>query len=133
MSFKRYGAREIGRWIDRNVAQARRLYELCVANPAFEPASEPSMSAICIRYRAGDLDERSSAQLHREVARLIEESGRFWISTTVLKGRHWFRINPVNFRTRLEHIEGLFELLGVLCERVARVLTATSSPRPARS
>ncbi|MBI4521259.1 MAG: aminotransferase class I/II-fold pyridoxal phosphate-dependent enzyme [Gemmatimonadetes bacterium] len=122
MSFKRYGAREIGRWIDRNVAQASRLYELCVADPAFEPATEPTMSAICIRYCAGDLDGPRSAQLHAEVARRVEESGRFWISTTLLKGKSWFRINPVNFRTRMEHMDGLFDLLRRECQDVARSL-----------
>ena len=29
-----------------------------------------------------------------EVVRRIEQSGRFWITTTLLKGRWWFRINP---------------------------------------
>jgi hypothetical protein len=49
------------------------------------------------------------------VARRIEQSGRFWISTTELKGKTWFRINPVNFRTRQEHMDQLFDLLASEC------------------
>jgi len=54
----------------------------------------------------------------------VEQSGRFWISTTELKGRTWFRINPVNFRTREEHVEELFALLGKECRAELRQLIA---------
>ena len=115
MSFKRYGARQIGDWIDNNVRQARHLYELADRHPDFEPASRPPMSAICIRYKGAGLDEPASKKLHADVAQRIEQSGKFWISTTELKGKTWFRINPVNFRTRQEHMDQLFALLREEC------------------
>jgi glutamate/tyrosine decarboxylase-like PLP-dependent enzyme len=108
MSFKRYGARQIGEWIDNNVRQARFLHNMAANSGDFEAASTPPMSAICIRYKDAE-------HLHAEVARRVEESGRFWISTTGLKGKNWFRINPVNFRTREEHMEQLFALLREKC------------------
>jgi glutamate/tyrosine decarboxylase-like PLP-dependent enzyme len=115
MSFKRYGARQIGDWIDNNVRQAKHLYMLAAQDPEFEPASIPPMSAICIRFRGAALSEAESKSLHAEVAQRVEQSGRFWISTTELKGKTWFRINPVNFRTREEHMEKLFALLQHEC------------------
>ncbi len=116
LGFKRYGTRQLGRWIDANVRHARRLYDLALAHPDFEPALRPPMSAVCVRYtRAVESEDRSS-RLHAEVARRVEESGRFWIATTALKGRTYFRVNPVNFRTREEHMDGLFELLVRECE-----------------
>jgi len=111
MSFKRYGARQIGEWIDNNVHQARHLYSLAENHPEFEAASAPPMSAICIRFKNAGLSETESKALHAEVAQRVEQSGRFWMSTTELKGKTWFRINPVNFRTRQEHIEQLFAML----------------------
>jgi aromatic-L-amino-acid decarboxylase len=117
MSFKRYGAEQIGRWIDANVDQAQHLYERVREHPSFEPAVRPPMSAICIRYRGeGDMGEEELSRLHAEVARRVEEDGRYWISTTELKGKTWFRINPVNFRTRREHMDGLLQLLETECE-----------------
>jgi aromatic-L-amino-acid/L-tryptophan decarboxylase len=115
MSFKRYGARQIGEWVDNNVRQARHLYSLVVSHPEFEAASNPPMSAICIRYRGADPDEAKSKELHAQVVRRVEQSGKFWISTTELKGKTWFRINPVNFRTRTEHMEQLLTLLEQEC------------------
>jgi aromatic-L-amino-acid/L-tryptophan decarboxylase len=118
MSFKRYGADEIGRWIDRNVGQARYLYERVMESDDFEAACQPVMSAICIRWRSPGVEEAIAGPLHADVVRRIEESGRFWMSTTALKGRTWFRINPVNFRTRIEHMDQLLELLRSECRRV---------------
>ena len=115
MSFKRYGARQIGEWIDNNVRQAKHLYGLAEKDPEFEPASIPPMSAICIRYTGAKLNEAKAKDLHAEVAQQVEKSGRFWISTTELKGKSWFRINPVNFRTRQEHMDELFALLKQEC------------------
>jgi len=113
MSLKRYGAAEIGRWIDANVRQAERLYSLVERHPDFEAAARPPMSAICIRYCGGKPED--SARLHAEVVRRVEQGGRFWISTTELKRRTWFRINPVNFRTRQEHMDDLMALLENEC------------------
>src|SRR5262249_54591299 len=114
-SFKRYGARKIGEWIDNNVRQAKYLYALAEKDPEFEPASIPPMSAICIRFKGAQLGEGAAKDLHAEVAQRVENSGRFWMSTTELKGKTWFRINPVNFRTRQEHMEELFQLLQQEC------------------
>jgi glutamate/tyrosine decarboxylase-like PLP-dependent enzyme len=124
--FKRYGAAAIGRFVEANVEQARRLYDLAEADPEFEGAVRPAMSAVCVGYRGDGLEEDMLARLHAEVVRRVEESGRFWITTTRLKGRPWFRVNPVNFRTRLEHMDQLFELLQAECGRAADELRRRS-------
>jgi len=118
MSFKRYGTRQIGEWVDGNVRQAKHLYSLVAERPDFEAASEPPMSAICIRYRGAGLSEAESRRLHAEVVRRVEQSGKFWFATTELKGKMWFRINPVNFRTRTEHMDQLMEFLERECHSV---------------
>jgi glutamate/tyrosine decarboxylase-like PLP-dependent enzyme len=118
MSFKRYGASQIGEWIDNNVRQAKHLFSTVAKHPEFEAASDPPMSAICIRYKGANLDEVESKELHAEVARRVEQSGKFWFSTTELKGKSWFRINPVNFRTRTEHMDQLLAWLVQECNAV---------------
>lgn len=118
MSFKRYGTAQIGEWIDNNVQQARHLYSLVEKDAEFEVASVPPMSAICIRYVGNGAERIDEKQLHAEVADRVEKNGKFWIGTTELKGKMWFRINPVNFRTRQEHMDQLLELLRVECREV---------------
>src|SRR5580693_530187 len=127
MSFKRYGASQIGEWIDNNGRQAKHLYSMVAGNPEFEAASAPPMSAICVRYRSADPEEVQSKELHAEVARRVEQGGKFWISTTELKGKAWFRINPVNFRTRTEHMDQLLALLEQECHSVVQRRGLTSN------
>jgi len=120
LSFKRYGAEQIGDWVDANVDQARHLHERCVREGFFAPAVWPPMSAICIRYAERALAEEALAPLHAEVAHRTALSGRFWIATTSLKGKSWLRINPVNFRTRREHLDELYDFLLAECRKLAK-------------
>jgi glutamate/tyrosine decarboxylase-like PLP-dependent enzyme len=120
LSFKRYGTKEIGSWIDANVDLAERLHELCAKSDDFVSAVRPRMSAVCVRYAPKGLEEAESARIHRRVAREIEKQGKFWFSTTELKGKSWFRICPVNFRTRPEHIDELFATLRRECPRARK-------------
>ena len=115
MAFKRYGADQIGRWIDANIEQAERLFELCEQCDDLRPLHKPLMSGICVRYDPGGVDEERLARVHRLVARRIEQQGRFWLSTTILKERYAFRINPINLRTRREHMDELYETLRREC------------------
>ena len=70
----------------------------------------------------GDLDEAAIGRIHHEVARRIEQGGRFWFGTTLMKDKWWFRINPVNFRTTIAHMDELFETLKRECGEVSRHL-----------
>lgn len=122
MSFKRYGTKQISRWIDANIDQAEHLYKLCKDERILRPAVYPQMSAICIRYDSDKLSPSEIELLHSEVAKKAELSGKFWISTTSLKGKLFFRINPVNFRTRLKHIDELYNFLKKECRELEEKL-----------
>jgi glutamate/tyrosine decarboxylase-like PLP-dependent enzyme len=119
MSFQRYGTKEIGRWVDANVEHALRMHELAQASPRFESVVRPVMSACCVRYLPErDLSEDQERRLHHLAVERVEKSGEFWIGTTFLKGKTWMRACPVNFRTTLEHMERLMELLDRECRAI---------------
>jgi aromatic-L-amino-acid/L-tryptophan decarboxylase len=123
LSFKRYGARQIGAWVDANVEQAKLLAALARERGRLHAAAEPRLSAVCLRFEDPRLRPADEERLHALVARRLEDAGRYWITTTRLKGRASFRINPVNFRTRREHIEGLLDALLAACDRVVEEST----------
>ncbi len=126
MSFQHYGKQQIGEWIDNNVQQAKHLHELALQEDIFESATEPMMSAVCLHYKTGSLTTEQSKQLHYEVAARIERGGKFWFATTEMKGKTWFRINPVNLNTTIQHMEELYSLLKNTCFEVkAEIVKAT--------
>lgn len=114
-SFQHYGKDQIGKWVEDNIAQAKHLHNLAVNSPDFESATEPTMSAICIRYKGKGLAKETLSTLHYEVAARIEKEGQFWFATTELKGKTYFRINPVNIHTTIETMEALFSTLREYC------------------
>ena len=118
MSFQHYGKTQIGEWVDQNIDQAKHLHQLVMAENIFESATEPLMSAICIRYKSGDLNKQQLSKLHYDVASRIENEGQFWFATTEMKGKTWFRINPVNIHTTKQHMEELYEVLKRTCREM---------------
>ena len=117
MSFQHYGKDKIGEWVDNNVEQATHLHNLVVNSNDFESATQTRMSAICIRYKNENLSNQELTKLHRDVAARIEKEGLFWFATTELKGKTWFRINPVNINTTIETMEALFKTLQEYCAK----------------
>ena len=59
MSFKRYGATQIGDWIDNNVRQAKHLYSLVVTHPEFEAACRTAV--VCDLYSISRCGPRPGA------------------------------------------------------------------------
>ncbi|MFL5772412.1 MAG: pyridoxal phosphate-dependent decarboxylase family protein [Flavisolibacter sp.] len=118
MSFKHYGKKQIGEWIDSNIEQAKYLDELVRDESIFQSATEPQMSAVCIRFLSDGMNEQELRKLHHKVASEIEKEGKFWFATTEMKGKTWFRINPVNIHTTKNHMEELYSLLKEKCTHV---------------
>jgi aromatic-L-amino-acid decarboxylase len=117
MSFQHYGKSKLGAWVDDNIRLAKKLHELAVNGEDFISATEPQMSAVCLHYKTPGWNEEKNKQLHFSVAERIEREGKFWFATTIMKGKTWFRINPVNIYTRDEHIESLFTTLAAYCRQ----------------
>ena len=63
------------------------------------------MSAICIRFNDTGLNDAESKDLHAEVAQRVERTAASGYPPPNSKAKPDFRINPVNFRTRQEHME----------------------------
>ncbi|HWJ90327.1 MAG TPA: aminotransferase class I/II-fold pyridoxal phosphate-dependent enzyme, partial [Flavisolibacter sp.] len=122
MSFHHYGRQRIGEWIDSNIDQAKLLHRLAMAENIFESATEPAMSAVCLRYKAEGLTREQERKLHYDVAGRIEKKGEFWFATTEMKGKTWFRINPVNIHTTETHIRELYAALVATCREIEGVM-----------
>jgi aromatic-L-amino-acid decarboxylase len=118
MSFHHYGKTQIGGWVDQNIDQAKYLHDLVTSENIFESATEPVMSAICLHYHPEDFTKEQSGSLHYQVAAQIEKEGTFWFATTEMKGKTWFRINPVNIHTTKQHMQSLYGVLKRKCREV---------------
>jgi len=126
VSFHHYGKTKIGEWIDNNIGHAKHLHHLAIGDGHFESATEPLMSAVCLHYKTPELGNEQNKRLHFAVTEKIESEGHFWFATTIMKGKTWFRINPVNIYTTMNHMDELFKTLQAYCQEEEKRLSKSA-------
>jgi glutamate/tyrosine decarboxylase-like PLP-dependent enzyme len=95
-----------------------RYFHTRVAELGYETGPYPELSVSTYRWRSslGDADACNAAIVER-----IHADGRVFVSSTRLDGRYTLRMAALSFRTRLETIDLLLELLAEGARAVERV------------
>jgi len=87
---------------------ARHFHEQISATPNFEAGPYPDLSIVTFRYRPqrGDANE-----FNRRLLAAVHEDGGVFITSTQVEGAFTLRMAALNFRTHLEQIDYLLDLL----------------------
>ena len=113
MSLKAYGVDKHAAMIEQNMQQCEHLERLICHHPQLELLTPRSMNIVCFRFVGGDERLRDDAaimnKLNREIVIAIQESGRFVVSGTVLRGSYAVRIANTNHRSRMKDFDALVE------------------------
>src|SRR5215218_5542563 len=118
MAFRVHGAVQYRAWIERTLANARRLTDLVAAAPGFELLHEPQLSTVCFRHvppGVADVDAHNV-----ELARAMMRDGRIFLAPAAVDGRACLRACFVNFRTTPEEVALVLEVAAELGGRAAR-------------
>lgn len=99
------GAAAIVEPLERVTALTRYLYDRLAASDDFEPVHAPDLNILCFRRRGFD-DKQTAAVRER-----LNQSGRAWITTTVLRGERVLRVTMMNPRTTEADIDAMLEAL----------------------
>lgn len=98
LAFRVHGAEAFRGAIDRNIAEARLMYDLASADAEFRTREHPPQLSITpIQHLVPgcpDTDEHNAA-----LCRAIQEDGRVYLSPAVIDGEIWLRPCFTNFRT----------------------------------
>jgi aromatic-L-amino-acid decarboxylase len=103
--------------IRAHVALAADLADRVRADAAFEPAAEPTLALVCLRVVTGagpDADDAAS----REVLERVNDSGRAFLTHTVVDGRYVIRVAIGSVTTQAEHVDQLWEQLSTEAAQV---------------
>ena len=118
LSLQHAGATAYREMIRGDIGLARHLYELAMAHPELEAITH-NLSITTMRYipmdlRAGIGSEETEAYLNRLNQLLLtylEKSGEAFASNAQIKGKYALRFCIVNFRTSIDDIEEIPQLL----------------------
>jgi aromatic-L-amino-acid/L-tryptophan decarboxylase len=109
LAFRAHGAQAIRGAIERNLGQARLLYEEVGRHDDLEPlCGEPQLSVVPFRHvpaGVADLDDHNARLVQR-----LQEDGRVWIAPARVDGTVCLRPCVVNYRTTDEDVRALVEL-----------------------
>jgi len=107
MMLKHHGVDAFGRLIDQNIAQARYLADLVMADPVLDLMAPTTASVVCFRFDPSGLEEDALRILNAEVLLRLQESGLVVPSETILRGRYCLRAAFCNHRTNRSDVEAL--------------------------
>jgi L-2,4-diaminobutyrate decarboxylase len=109
---RHYGLDHIARLQEQTIANARALHERLDAAADFEPTHAPDSNILCFRHLPAAWQKRPAKELDALQGRLRDaynESGRGWITTTVLGARRVLRVTLMNPATTDRHLDSLID------------------------
>ena len=96
-----------------------RIFHERVQALGFEVGPEPDLSVSMFRWIPRDGSDAN--EFNRHLLQKILADGRVFVSTTTIDGTFWIRCAVLCFRTHLDHVEALLDVL----ERETKSTTAT--------
>jgi aromatic-L-amino-acid decarboxylase len=109
LAFRAHGAAQFRAAIERNLSEARLLYdEVERADDLESSGRPPQLSVVPFRHRpdgVADLNAHNQA-----LAEALQADGRVYLSSALIDGEVWLRPCFVNFRTTEEDVLALLEV-----------------------
>lgn len=109
LAFRVHGANEFRAAIQRNLNQARSMYEIASAAADFETMGQaPELSIVPLRHVIAGCP---NPETHNSaLAKAIVADGRCYVSPAVIDGAHWLRPCLTNMRTTDADVEAFIEV-----------------------
>jgi aromatic-L-amino-acid decarboxylase len=116
MAMRAHGAGAFRDAIERNLSEARLLFETVTARPDFEALGEPKLSIVPFRHTPSGVPDVN--EHNQRLADALQADGRFWIASALIDDEVWLRPCFVNFRTTEEDVLALVDVAAELGERL---------------
>jgi glutamate/tyrosine decarboxylase-like PLP-dependent enzyme len=116
LPLKLFGLAAFRAALEEKLLLASYFHSRLAETPRWVVGPEPDLSIVTYRYRpeTGDAND-----FNRRLLEAVVRDGRAVISGTELAGVYTLRRAVLHYRTHLDHIEGLLEVLTREAERLA--------------
>ncbi len=113
--------------IRRDLAHAQWLKNQVDDDPRWERLAPVYLQTVCMRHRPpGVTDEGQLARHNQEIARRINESGKAYLTPSMVKGKQLLRISIGAESTERSHVAALWQEL----QSTARLVCEQCPPQP---
>jgi aromatic-L-amino-acid decarboxylase len=106
-----YGIEGLQEKIRYHINIAARLSEMILKEPDFEILAPVVICVICFRYKPSGLKEDQINLLNEKLNHLLNDSGKIYLSHTVLNNKYTLRMVTAQTNVTLEHVEKAWDLI----------------------
>jgi glutamate/tyrosine decarboxylase-like PLP-dependent enzyme len=115
LPLKLFGLRPFRACLEEKLLLARYFHEELGKVPGFEMGPPPDLSVVTYRYRPAHGDPDA---FNRALLRAVHDDGKVFVSSTVLDGHYTLRLAALHFRSHLDEVDYLLELLRYQARRL---------------
>jgi aromatic-L-amino-acid/L-tryptophan decarboxylase len=100
-----YGVEGLREKIREHIGIAKRLSEMIVAENDFEILAPVLLSVVCFRYKPAGYTENQINHINEKLNHLLNDSGKIYLTHTVLNGKYTLRMVTAQTNVTLKHVE----------------------------
>jgi aromatic-L-amino-acid decarboxylase len=100
-----YGTEGLREKLRYHIEIAFKLSGMISAEPDFEILAPVTICVVCFRYRPAGCDEKQINSLNEKLNHQLNDSGKLYLSHTVLEGKYTLRMVTAQTNVKLTHVE----------------------------
>ena len=109
-----YGTEGLRKKIRQHILFAAKLKEMILNEPDFEILAPVVINVVCFRYHPSGYDENRLNSINEKLNHLLNDSGKIYLSHTVLNGKYTLRMVTGQTNVTFEHVEKAWNLIKVM-------------------
>ncbi len=106
-----YGVEGLREKIRYHISIAARLADHISEEPDFEILAPVTINVVCFRYKPAGADETTLNMLNEKLNHLLNDTGKIYLSHTVVNGKFTLRMVTGQTNVTLEHVEKAWVLI----------------------
>jgi aromatic-L-amino-acid decarboxylase len=106
-----YGVEGLREKVKEHIRIASRLSEMILAENDFEILAPVILSVVCFRYKPAGYTESQINQINEKLNHMLNDSGKIYLTHTLLKGKYTLRMVTAQTNVTLAHVEKAWSLI----------------------
>lgn len=106
-----YGIEGLQEKIRYHISLAAKLYEMIKGEEDFQILAPLTINVVCFRYKPPGLDEAEINRLNEILNHKLNDSGKIYLSHTVIDGKFTLRMVTGQTNVRIDHIQSAWDLI----------------------
>jgi len=113
-----YGVEGLQDKVRSHIRMARRLAEMIALENDFQILAPVTINAVCFRFKPAGASEEDINKLNETLNHRLNDTGKIYLSHTVLNGIYTLRMVTGQTNLKMEHVEKAWDLI----RKTARIL-----------